>query len=108
MLTVNYQIKVQSDMIFHENTLLTALKDIHGCPTANFDGYISQISQGKTHTDIYCYTLEGPEDINRLSVLKQKHANWEEYRKNAVLKAFIKHLEYCGYTWTLCEILGPI
>ena len=108
MLTTHYNINIQSDMIFHENTLLKALKNIYGCPTRNFDGYISRIFQEKNHIHIDCYTLEGPEDVDRLSALKQEHTDWEDYKKNAVLKAFIKHLEYCGYTWTLCEILGPI
>jgi len=108
MLTTHYTVKIRSNSSLQENKLLPALKDIYGCPGKNFDGYVSGVIQENDSVVIQCYTLEGPEEMERLSSLRQSCNDWSEYRKNAVLNAIISYLDIFGYKWNFCEILEPI
>jgi hypothetical protein len=108
MLITHYTVKIRSTSSLQENKLLPALKDIYGCPGKNFDGYVSRVIQEKDSFLIQCYTLEGPEEVERLSSVKQSCDNWSDYRKNAVLNAITRYLDISGYKWISCEILGPV
>jgi len=108
MLVTHYTVKIRSNTIPQENKLLPALKDIYGCPGKNFDGYVSRVTQDGDSFLIDCYILEGPEEVERLSSLRQSCNNWAEYRKNAVLNAIINYLDISENKWNFCEILEPI
>ena len=75
----------------------SSLKNIYGIEGPNFDGYVSSVNSSGFTLIIECYTLEGPEENSRLSELKNKVLDWNEYKKYAVAGAIVIHAMRMGY-----------
>jgi hypothetical protein len=75
----------------------SSLKNIYGIQGPNFDGYISNVYTEKDSLNIECYTVEGPEEAERLLAIKGNPAEWLEYKKIAVATAILIHAAHLGY-----------
>jgi len=91
----HYKVTIRTDInmeIMNNANWYGALKNIYNRPGSNFDGYVSKVclsdsSDLMDSITIYCYTVEGPEEAVRLSDLKDLHADWNAYRKEAITSA---------------------
>jgi len=83
----------------------SALKNIYGIHSQNYDGYISRVQDQLNSLVIDCYTVEGPEEQERLSNLKNTVSEWDTYRKTAVTKAIISHARTLGYKYSEVELV---
>ena len=75
----------------------SSLKNIYGIQGPNFDGYISNVYTENDSLSIECYTVEGPEEAERLLAIKGNPREWLEYKKIAVATAILIHARYLGY-----------
>lgn len=75
----------------------SSLKNIYGIQGPNFDGYISNVYSENNSLNIECYTVEGPEEAERLLAIKGSPAEWLEYKKIAVATAILIHAATLGY-----------
>jgi hypothetical protein len=72
-----------------ESNWSRALSSIYHSPGPNFDGYVSRASLENDTLTIDCYTVEGPEERDRLDGLKAIYRNWSLHRKSAVSNAIL-------------------
>lgn len=94
MLTTRYKIHLKTPAyVDHMDPLkwVTALKNIYGVPGKSYDGYVTTIGSSESFDSliISCYTVEGPEDTDRLSELKSSQIKWSLYRKSAVVNSIL-------------------
>lgn len=75
----------------------SSLKNIYGIQGPNFDGYISNVYTENNSLNIECYTVEGPEEAERLLRIKGSPTEWLEYQKIAVATAILIHAAHLGY-----------
>jgi hypothetical protein len=77
---------------------VSALKNIYGVPGKSYDGYVTTIGSSESYDSliISCYTVEGPEDTERLAELKSNQANWSLYRKSAVVNSILSYALHLG------------
>jgi hypothetical protein len=75
------------------------LANIYNNPGPNFDGYVSNVegSSDLGCLSIHCYTVEGPEEKERLSKLKEINTDWALYRKSTVINKIICYASQLGY-----------
>ena len=89
-----------------------ALKNIYGVPGSSYDGYVTSVGCSESYDSLIvsCYTVEGPEDNERLGGLKSSQGNWSLYRKSAVANGILLHALHIGIKITGYEIeeLVPI
>lgn len=89
-----------------------ALKNIYGVPGKSYDGYVTSIGCSEAYDCliVLCYTVEGPEDTDRLADLKAKQDNWSLYRKSAVVNGILSYALQLGIKMNGYEIeeLVPI
>jgi hypothetical protein len=105
MLTTRYTVTLVTPInldVLNEVTWYSALKNIYNRPGPNFDGYISGVKASDVldSIDIDCYTLEGPEEKDRLLSVKDSSDDWASYRKRAVVEAIVGYAQNLGYTVT--------
>lgn len=81
-----------------------SLKNIYGIEGPNFDGYVSNLIKDSSKSLIVeCYTIEGPEEKARLSKLKELTSDWQQYQKEEVTKAIVRHGIMLGYSIIECK-----
>lgn len=91
------------DLTSYKISWSTCLKNIYGTPGVNFDGYIRQVIPSESSIEIYCYTVEGPEEYERLFPIKEANTNWKVYRRSCVANSILCYasnngLKIKGYT----------
>jgi len=86
-----------SHSVITKESWYSSLKNIYGIQGPNFDGYISNVYTEKDSLSIECYTVEGPEEAERLLAIKGNPAEWLEYKKIAVATAILIHAAHLGY-----------
>jgi len=95
-----YRVYLKTDTInirIDESQWYSVLKDIYGSPGQNFDGYISKVhSDTNESLTVHCYTIEGPEERDRLSELKTIHTNWPLHRKSCLTTAILSFASHLG------------
>lgn len=109
MLTTRYKIQLKTQAYIDMMDPLKwvgALKNIYGVPGKSYDGYVTMINCSEHYDSlvIMCYTVEGPEDRERLAQLKSSQDNWSLYRKSAVVNGILSHALHLGIKMTGYEI----
>ena len=99
---VSIAVKSQEHDVTND-TWYSSLKNIYETEGPNFDGYISNVTKTSDSLIVECYTIEGPEEIARLSKLKELNSDWQKYKKEAVTKAIVRHGIMLGYSIIDCK-----
>ena len=115
MLTTRYKIHLKTpaqETLMDPLKWVGALKNIYGVPGSSYDGYVTTIESSESYDSliVLCYTVEGPEDNERLADLKVKQSSWTLYRKSAVVNGILSHALHLGIKMNGYEIeeLVPI
>jgi hypothetical protein len=92
MITTRFKVILKiylSSIPLVESNWSRALSSIYHSPGPNFDGYISSVAVNNDTLVIDCYTVEGPEEYERINGLKAIYRNWSLHRKSAVSNAIL-------------------
>ena len=108
----NYQITLSTkynDIPHLIDNWFSALANIYGHPSKNFDGYITMVMKESTSIVIICYLIEGNEEHQKLEYLKTRNKDWSGFRSLCIMNAIKSHARLLGYTieTTSIELLSP-
>ena len=101
MLTTRYKIHLKTpaeEALMDSIKWIGTLNNIYGVPGKSYDGYVTSVGCSESYDSliVLCYTVEGPEDTDRLANLKAKHDNWSLYRKSAVVNGVLSYAMNLG------------
>ena len=99
MITTRFRVIMRifvSSVPLTETNWTRVLSSIYHMPGRNFDGYISSVDLTSDILTIDCYTVEGPEEQERISGLKMIYTDWGLHRRSAVTNAILCHASHLG------------
>jgi hypothetical protein len=110
MQTFNYKItlSIKPNLILHRiEHWFTALSNIYGHQSKNFDGYISMAIKDTTSIIITCCVIEDNQE--KFNILKERNRDWPGFRIVCIMDAIKNHAKSLGYsvTETSIELISP-